>query len=348
VSRGLSRQAIVFTAPSVVEVRAEPLAAPGAGEILVHTLLSAISAGTELLVYRGLAPASMTIDATLPSLPGKLTFPLKYGYAAVGRIIDIGAGVDPSLRDSLVFSFQPHQTHFTAPLAETMTLPAGVIPERAVMLPSAETAVNLVQDGRPLVGERVVVFGQGVVGLLTTALLAAMPLETLVTLDRHALRRQASLALGAQLALDPAGADTPDRLTDVLANPDHRGADLVFEVSGDPAVLDQALRATGYDGRIVIGSWYGEKRAALDLGGEFHRSRIRLISSQVSTLAPELRGRWTHARRLGTALALLQRVDPDKLITHRLPFSDAAEAYRLLADHPEQAIQVVLTYPESD
>jgi threonine dehydrogenase-like Zn-dependent dehydrogenase len=187
-----------------------------------------------------------------------------------------------------------------------------------------------------------------VVGLLTTALLAAMPLETLVTLDRHALRRQASLALGAQLALDPAGADTPDRLTDVLAKPDPRGADLVFEVSGDPAVLDQALRATGYDGRIVIGSWYGEKRAALDLGGEFHRSRIRLISSQVSTLAPELRGRWTHARRLGTALALLQRVAPDQLITHRLPFSDAAEAYRLLADHPEQAIQVVLTYPESD
>jgi threonine dehydrogenase-like Zn-dependent dehydrogenase len=113
-------------------------------------------------------------------------------------------------------------------------------------------------------------------------------------------------------------------------------------------VLDWALRATGYDGRIVIGSWYGEKRAALDLGGEFHRSRIRLISSQVSTLAPELRGRWTHARRLGTALALLQRVAPDQLITHRLPFANAAEAYRLLADHPEQAIQVVLTYPESD
>lgn len=348
VSRERSRQALVFTAPSKVEIRAEPVAAPSAGEVLVRTLLSAISAGTELLVYRGLAPASMAVDASLPSLPGKLVFPLKYGYAAVGRIIEIGAGVDPSLQDSVVFSFQPHQTFFTAPVEATIPLPAGVAPERAVLLPSAETAVNLVHDGRPLVGERVVVFGQGVVGLLTTALLAAIPLEILVTLDRFALRRQASLALGAQASLDPAAADAPARLTALLANAEHPGADLAFEVSGDPSVLDEALRATGYDGRIVIGSWYGEKRAALDLGGEFHRSRIRLVSSQVSTLAPELRGRWTHARRLNAALALLQRVAPDSLITHRIAFTDAGEAYRLLAEHPEQAIQVVLTYPESD
>ena len=346
-SEDTSRRALVFTAPSMVEVRQEPLPAPGAGEVLVATRLSAISAGTELMIYRGLAPSGMAADASLLSLPGTLAFPLKYGYAAIGQILRVGDGVDRSRVGGLVFAFQPHQTHFVAPVAETIALPADMPVERGVFLPSAETAVNLVHDGRPLVGEKVVVFGQGVVGLLTTALLAAMPLATVATLDRHARRRQASLALGAQVALDPSAADISDRLTLALAEPAPPGADLTFELSGDPATLDQALRASGFDGRIVIGSWYGEKRAALDLGGEFHRSRIRLVSSQVSTLAPELRGRWTGTRRLAFALSFLNEIEPEGLITHRVPFEDAAKAYRLLADHPEQALQVVLTYPES-
>jgi len=344
----VSRRVLVFTRPSVVEVRPEPLSAPGPGEVLVRTLFSAISAGTELMIYRGLAPAAMPADASLPSLSGTLAFPLKYGYACVGRIVGIGPGVDPSLRDTPVFAFQPHQTHFVAPVAETVPLPDGLPLERAVLIPSAETAVNLVHDGRPLAGERVVVFGQGVVGLLTTALLAAMPLETLVTLDRHARRRQASLALGAHVSLDPDAADTTSRLTQALADPSHPGADIAFEVSGDPAVLDQALRATGFDGRIIIGSWYGAKRAALDLGGEFHRSRIRLVSSQVSTLAPELRGRWTQRRRLAYALSFLQEIEGEGLISHRVPFEDAGSAYRLLDEHSEQTVQVLLSYPESD
>lgn len=342
-----SRRALYFTAPSAVELREELLPSPGPGEILVRTLVSGISAGTELLIYRGLAPAGMPADAALPSLPGTLAFPLKYGYAAVGRVMQIGEGVDTSRLGGLAFAFQPHQTHFVARVEQTIPLPADFPVERAVLLPGAETAVNLVQDGRPLAGEKVIVFGQGVVGLLTTALLALMPLATLVTLDRHARRRQASLALGAQQSLDPGSDDVSDRLAQALADASHPGADLAFELSGDPAVLDQALHATGYDGRILIGSWYGEKRASLDLGADFHRSRIRLISSQVSTLAPELRGRWTHARRLAFALSFLQQVEPEGLITHRLAFEEAADAYRLLADHPEQAIQVLLTYRES-
>jgi len=342
-----SRQVLVFTAAAVVEVRPEPLARPGPGEVLVRTLLSAISAGTELMIYRGLAPPAMPADASLPSLTGTLAYPLKYGYASVGRILQVGSGVDPSLRDTLVFAFQPHQTHFLAPVAETIPLPADLPLERAVFLPSAETAVNLVHDGRPLAGEKVVVFGQGVVGLLTTALLAAMPLAALVTLDRHARRRQASVALGAHVSFDPDDAETPDRLGRALADPAHPGADLAFEVSGDPAVLDQALRATGFDGRVIIGSWYGEKRTSLDLGGAFHRSRIKVISSQVSTIAPELRGRWTQARRLAYALSLLQEIEAEGLISHRVPFEEAGSAYRLLAEHPEQAMQVVLTYPDS-
>ena len=343
----VSRQALIFSGPATVEVRTEPLAAPGPGEVLVRTLLSAISAGTELLIYRGLAPAAMPADTSLPSLTGTLAFPLKYGYASVGRVVQVGAGVDPLLQDSLVFAFQPHQTHFVAPVAETVPLPADLPLERAVLLPSAETALNLVQDGRPLAGERVVVFGQGVVGLLTTALLAAMPLAALVTLDRYARRRQASLALGAHVSLDPDSGDTTTSLPLALSDPVHPGADLAFELSGDPAVLDRALAAVGFAGRIIIGSWYGEKRAPLDLGGAFHRSRIQLVSSQVSTIAPELRGRWTQARRLAYALSFLQEIEAEGLISHRIPFAEAASAYRLLDENPELTIQVVLTYPES-
>jgi 2-desacetyl-2-hydroxyethyl bacteriochlorophyllide A dehydrogenase len=284
VSEISSRQVLVFTAPAVVEVSREPLPGLEPGEVLVRTLLSAISAGTELMIFRGLAPAAMPADASLPSLTGTLAFPLKYGYASVGRILQVGAGVDPSLRDTLVFAFQPHQTHFVAPVAETIPLPANLPLERAVFLPSVETAVNLV-DGRPLAG-KVVVFSQGVMSLLPTALLAAAP-GGVDHLDRHARRRLASWP-SARPILDPADPETPARLTRALSDPTHPGADLAFEVSGDPAVLDQALRATGFDGRVVIGSWYGEKRATLDLGGAFHRSRIRVISSQVSTIAPEL------------------------------------------------------------
>jgi len=345
VTRRLDRQALVFTAPSVVEVRREPCPAPAPGEVLVRTLVSAISAGTELLIYRGLAPAGMAADAALASLPGSLGFPLKYGYACVGRVIGLGPGVDAGL-GRLAFAFQPHQTHFTAPLQDLVPIPEGFPAERAALLPSAETAVNFVHDGQPLAGEKVVVFGQGVVGLLTTALLASMPLAALLSVERMAHRREASLSFGAHAVFDPEAADGLSRLAAALADPAPPGADLIYEVSGEPAVLDAALRVAGFDGRVVIGSWYGDKRAHLDLGSDFHRSRIRMISSQVSTLAPELRGRWTHARRLAFALSLLGRLEAERLISHRVPFENAAEAYRLLADQREPVLQVVLTYPE--
>jgi threonine dehydrogenase-like Zn-dependent dehydrogenase len=198
-------------------------------------------------------------------------------------------------------------------------------------------------DGQPLIGEQVVVFGQGIVGLLTTALLARLPLASLVTLDRYPLRRQTSLALGAHASLDPTEPQALSRLHAVL-QPAQQGADLAYELSGNAAALDQAIAATGFGGRVVIGSWYGQKRADINLGGRFHRSRIRLMSSQVSTLAPEWTGRWSKARRLQVAWWMLEQVRPAHLITHRFPLSQAAQAYAMLDQHPEEAIQVLLTY----
>jgi threonine dehydrogenase-like Zn-dependent dehydrogenase len=183
------------------------------------------------------------------------------------------------------------------------------------------------------------------VGLLLTALLARLPLAGLITLDLYPLRRRLSEALGAHVALDPQTSVAMEQLSSRLAaSGDAAGADLTYEVSGNPAALDQAIAATGFHGRVVIGSWYGQKRADLNLGGRFHRSRMRLISSQVSTLAPELSGRWSKERRYQLAWRMLQQLRPAPLLSHRFPLNQAALAYKLLDQNPAEALQVVISY----
>ena len=326
----------MFASPGNVEVRQESTAAPSGDQVLVQTRYSAISAGTELMIYRGEAPNEMPADESLTALSGSLKFPLRYGYAAVGEVIGLGTKAPSDLEGRTVFAFQPHASHFLARPEELVPLPDELPLEAALFLPNMESAVNFLHDGAPLAGDRVVVFGQGVVGLLTTALLARMALSSLLTLDRYPIRREASQSIGAHQALDPSDADG-------LANVAGR-ADLAYELTGDPDALPQAIAATGYDGRVVVGSWYGTRRAELDLGGRFHRSRIKLLSSQVSSISPRLTGRWDKDRRLKFALQMIQQMQPSGLITHRYPFERAAEAYALLAEHPEQTIQVILTY----
>jgi 2-desacetyl-2-hydroxyethyl bacteriochlorophyllide A dehydrogenase len=333
-------RSVYFTAPYQVEVRDEPLPEPQPDQALVETLVSAISPGSELLVYQGKFPTDLVLDENIAALSGGFTYPLRYGYSAIGQVIAHGGGVERAWLGRRVFSFQPHTSRFVARTAELQVVPEQLDLLDAVFLPNMETAVSLVMDGAPLIGERVVVFGQGVIGLLTTALLGRFPLASLVTLDCHANRRQASQALGAHHSLP---ADLPDSLRELRTlQPD--GADLVYELSGSPAVLDQAIAAAGFGGRVVIGSWYGQKRAPLDLGGRFHRSRIRLISSQVSTLAPEHSARWNKARRFGAAWEMLRQAHPARLITHCLPISQAQQAYELLDRQPGQAIQVIFEY----
>jgi 2-desacetyl-2-hydroxyethyl bacteriochlorophyllide A dehydrogenase len=327
------RDLLYFVAPHRVEVRRAEMPAAGAGEALVQTVVSAISPGTELLFYRGEAPAGMAVDATLPALGGALTYPLRYGYACVGRVVQAGPGVGNEWLGRTVFAFQPHASAFAAPVTDLLPVPAGVAPEAAAFLPNMETAVNFVHDGRPLLGERVGVWGAGVVGLLAAALLARFPLGDLAVVERIPARRERASALGATRALDPA-----DPAADL------RDLDLAFELSGNPAALNAAIAALGFGGRLVVGSWYGSKAATLDLGGPFHRNRITLVSSQVSTVSPLLAGRWDKARRFAAAWEMLRRVDVAALVTHRFPLARAADAYALLDEHPEACGQVVFEY----
>jgi len=341
----MERQALYFTGPRQVALLNETLPSPASGQVLVKTIMSAISPGTELLVYRGLAPADLARDETITALAGDFSFPLQYGYAAVGQVMELGPGVAPAWEGRLVFAFQPHASHFLATPDELLGVPAGLNPEEAVFFPNLETAVTLLLDGRPLMGEQVAIFGQGIVGLLLTALISRWPLSSLVTLDLYPRRRLLSEDLGAHLSLDPSIPEALERLAAGLkANAPSPGADLCYELSGNPAALDQAIAATGFSGRVIIGSWYGLKRADLNLGGRFHRSRMRLVSSQVSSIAPELTGRWDKTRRHQVTWQSLGQVQPARLITHRFPIAQAAQAYELLDRHPEDVVQVILTY----
>src|SRR3972149_3601318 len=218
----MKRLALYFTAPGQVSVREEKLPALGSGQLLVQSLLSAISPGTELLIYRGEFPAGLPLDENIPSLQGGFSYPLQYGYATVGRVIAAGAGADSAWGGRLVFAFQPHASHFINEPRGLIPVPAELSAEQAVFLPNMETAVSFIMDGRPLIGEHVTVFGQGIVGLLTTALPAPPPLAGVVPLDNSPRRRLASLDSGATACFDPQATDLLPRLETIQP----QGADL--------------------------------------------------------------------------------------------------------------------------
>lgn len=343
----MKRLTLRFTGPLEVDIAEERLPLPGRDQVLVQTLISGVSAGTELLVYRNQWPPDVPVDETIPALEGRFAYPLSYGYAAVGRVVEAGSTDLAPWLDRTVFAFNPHQTHFLADPKDLIPVPPSLTPEEAVFLPNMETAVCLLMDGSPAVGECVVVFGQGIVGLLTVSLLARLPLGCLVTVDGFKLRREKSVSLGAGASLDASSRGLISALLGLcVEGGSSDGADLAYEISGNPKALDSAISVAGFCGRIVVGSWYGAKRADLDLGSRFHRSRMRLIGSQVSTVAPELSGRWSKGRRLAVALKLLEEVRPAHLVTHRFALTQAEDAYRLLHKHPEEAIQVIFEYED--
>lgn len=342
----ISGRSLYFTAPGQVIIQSEKLAPPGAGEVLVQTILSAISPGTESLVFQGLAPEILEMDATISSLRGNFRYPFKYGYACVGRVAALGPGVSSEWLGSRVFAFNPHESHFIAPIDTLILLPENLTDEDSVFLANMETAINFIHDGAPLMGESVVVLGLGVVGMLTLAQLVRFPLAHLFALDRHPLRWKIAAELGDVQVLNAEDAAVTTDLHTALTEKgfNERGADLVYEISGSPDALNMAINAAGYHGRVVVGSWYGRKKAVLDLGGAFHRNRIQLLSSQVSSLAPEISGRWTKPRRMAVALDALEKIHPGKWVTHSYPLEDADQAYQQLVLRPQDTFQIVLTY----
>ncbi len=329
----MNASALYFTGERTVEIRSSEVDGPAPDELLVATEFSAVSAGTELLVYRNETPPETAVDETIDSLGGDFSYPMQYGYAAVGKVVDTGRDVEDDWIGTRVFAFNPHQTRFSVRPNDVIEVPETISAEHATLLPTIETATNLTLDIHPRLGEQVVVFGAGVIGLCTARLLSEFPLDRLVVVDPIENRRALAVEFGADTSCHP------EHLDEHVA-----GVDVAVELSGQPEVLDDAIEVVGYDGRIVVGSWYGTKRAPIDLGGRFHRNRIDLVSSQVSTIAPDLRGRWDTDRRMDTALEWLERIDAGPLISHQIPFGEAGRAYELLDECEESAVQVVLNY----
>jgi 2-desacetyl-2-hydroxyethyl bacteriochlorophyllide A dehydrogenase len=321
-----------FPAARQVEVRTEEEAPLGASDVRVRTIASAISHGTEMLVFRGQVPDGMELD--LPTLRGSFAFPIKYGYASVGCIIETGPRVGRLRVGDVVFVLHPHQTEYVVPESMPVLLPRGLSPELGVFVANMETAVNIVLDVAPRLGERVIVFGQGVVGLLITQLLRRTGASEIAVVDPIEARRRLAHEIGADVTYAP---DTQ------LAGKDF---DFAVEASGNANALDTALRSVVFGGTIVVCSWYGTKPVPLLLGGPFHRRRLRIVSSQVGSIDAALQPRWSYARRLALACELLPKIQLEPLISHRIPFAQAAEAYRLIDEQPESTVQVVLTYPD--
>jgi threonine dehydrogenase-like Zn-dependent dehydrogenase len=323
---GNPTRALWYAAPGVARLRDETVRAPGPDEVLVRTAWSALSRGTESLVYAGAVPASGYARMRAPHQAGEFPFPVKYGYAAVGTV-EAGPA---ALRGRTVFALHPHQERFVVPASDVIPVPRHVPARRAVLAANAETALNALWDGGALPGMRIAVVGAGVVGALVAWLAGRLPGADVTVSDVRPERAPLARALGARFA-------APDALP--------AGCDLVFHASASEDGLAAALAAAGDEACIVELSWYGDRPASLRLGGAFHSDRLRIVSSQVGRVAPAMRPRWPHRRRLEAALALLDDDRLDALLEPDVPFDALPEALPRLLGPGASALCPVVAYP---
>jgi hypothetical protein len=318
-------QALWYVAPGRAEIRRERVAAPADGEVLVRALHGALSRGTERLVFSGRVPASEFQRMRAPHMGGSFPFPVKYGYATVGRV-ERGPA---ELQDRIVFALHPHQTFFSVPASAVVPIPDNVPPPRAVLAANMETAVNGLWDAAPRLGDRIAVVGAGVVGALMAALAARLPGAAVDLVDIDPARAALAAALGCGFA-------QPENAAGEF--------DLVIHASGSAAGLATALRLAGFEATVLEMSWYGDQTVPAPLGEAFHAKRLVLRSSQVGAVAAAQRARWSHRRRLALALDLLADPVFDRLISGESRFDDLPQVMARLASDPAGALCQMVRY----
>ncbi len=307
-------------------IRRQCLPTPAADEARVRTLFSGISRGTESLVFRGRVPESQYLAMRAPFQEGAFPGPVKYGYMAVGEVED-GPG---ELLGRSVFCLHPHQDRFVVPAAALRPLPDGLPAERAILAANMETAVNGLWDAMPGLGDRVVVVGGGVIGLLQAWLCRQIPGTEVTLLDTNPQRAEVAEVLGLHFAL-------PDQ---ALAE-----ADLVIHASGQAAGLRRALTLAGVEATILEMSWYGEQTVAVPLGEAFHSRRLTIRSSQVGRLPATRLARWDYERRMRLALRLLCDPVLDVLITGESRFDELPALMPVLTNDPGATLCHRIRYP---
>lgn len=308
------------------ELRSERLPDCGPDDVLVTTLASGISRGSESTVFQGLVPKSQHQVMRAPFQAGEFRFPVKYGYSSVGRI-DQGPS---DLLGRRVFCLFPHQDRYVAPAEAVVPIPEEVPATRAVLAANLETAVNGLWDAAPGLGDRVAVVGAGVVGTLVAALVRRIPGTEVQLIDVNPARASVAEALGMPFSLPG------DAVGD---------ADLVVHASGSSAGLATAVRLAGFEATVVELSWYGDRPVAAPLGEAFHSRRLTLRSSQVSALPPGRRARWSHRRRLDLVLELLKDPGLDALLAPAVPFACLPERMAELAAGRIDVLCQVISYP---
>ena len=324
----MSGEALAFwlREPGVGEIRRVPLPSPGPGDVLVRTLRSAVSRGTETLVWRGRVPASQYDVMRAPYQEGDLPGPVKYGYLSVG-VVEQGP---PWVRGRTVFCLYPHQSAYVVPVQAVTVVPEDVPPARAVLAGTVETAVNALWDARPLLGDRVAVVGAGMVGCCVARLLAGIPGVRVTLVDVDPLRSGVATALGVDFRV-------PGETVG--------GLDLVVHTSATSAGLQTSLDLLAPEGEVIELSWYGDAETRVSLGGSFHWGRLAVRASQVGAVAPARRRRRTTCERLELALQLLRDPAFDALLTGESPFDQLPAVMARLADGELPALCHTLLYP---
>jgi len=318
-----------YVAPGAVELRPEPLSPPELGQCQVRSLHSAVSRGTESLVFNGLVPVSEYGRMRCPLMGGDFPFPVKYGYCNVGLVI---AGPDAWLGQR-VFSLSPHQTVFNASAEALAVLPPDLPSKRAVLAANMETALNAVWTAKAGPADRIAVVGGGVIGLLIAYLCRQLPGAKVTVVDPHAGRDVICQALGLSLA---STAQALEELTDTC--------DVVFHTSGHPEGLSTALTLAGNEASVIELSWYGTRRVAAPLGESFHSRQLRLVSCQVGHIEASHRPRWSYGRRLQAALGLLCDARLDALLEVAMPFEGLAQHLPKLFSADNHSLCQVIDY----
>jgi len=308
--------ALWITASGRAERRTEPLSPRPEGFVRVRTITSGISRGTESLILRGGVPISEAERMRAPFQHGAFPFPVKYGYAAVGTIIE----GPPARIGQTIFCLHPHQDVFDIPADAALPVPADVPPARAVLAPQIETALNATWDAAIGIGATIAIIGSGVIGALIGYLCTRLPATDVTLIDRQPDRRALAEHLGCRF-----------RTAD---NPPDAVCDVVFHTSGTGDGLDLAIGCAGFEAKLIELSWYGDRPVTIHLGGAFHSRRLTLLSSQVSHVAATHRARWPHRRRLALALALCADPALDRLTDAATPFEQSAQRYGEILSDP--------------
>jgi hypothetical protein len=297
----MDTKSLWYAAPGRAEVRSETLGALDEGCVRVRALHGGVSRGTEALVMAGRVPESERERMRAPFMAGDFPFPVKYGYATVGRVEKGPSG----LVGRMVFALHPHQSLFDVPVDSAVPVPDGVPAPRAILAANMETALNAIWDGQPAPADRIAVVGAGVVGALVAWLCGRIPGTQVTLVDIDASRATLAQRLGVHFAVPGAS---------------HGDCDLVVHASGHASGLAAAIELAGDEATVLEMSWYGAGDVPAPLGGAFHSRRLKLVSSQVGKVSPSHRARWTHRRRLAAALSLLKEPALDALIASPVAF----------------------------